>query len=89
MNFLWTAATYFCSMSVSVATVIVPADIGEVDADHGGGKLDRHALRDGAATVSAGDDELFIAEHFGHQAMQEPGRGLDRRHFGWAVRPDP
>jgi hypothetical protein len=59
----------------------MPPDIGQVNAEHGGGKLQRDALRYCAAAVAAGHDELVVAQHLGHQAMQEPRRVLDRGNF--------
>ena len=40
--------------------------------DDGAGKLDRHALRDGAAAITARDHELPVAENLGHQPMHQP-----------------
>jgi hypothetical protein len=63
------------------AIVAAPANVGQMNTDHGIRKLDRHALSDRAATIAAGDHIFCVSQHIGHQSMQ-PLRGcLDARDY--------
>ena len=56
----------------------MPADVGEMHCHDRLRKLHRHALRDGAAAITTGHHELLVAQHFGHEPMQQLRRITDR-----------
>src|SRR3954469_9763571 len=59
----------------------MPADVREMHRDHGLGKLDRHALRNGAAAITARDDELPVSQYLGHEPMQQARGTFDARNL--------